>query len=392
MENSNTPDIGKPGARTARTEPLHRAHGAGAESRLVIRDERKPQKTLASDESPPAEFDKDYESEIYALERRGKRREIIAHPVPFGGANPRAAHIDWLAITVRPPQFKTHTWVMSELGRLFGFDRFTPRKTGLYGYKESAVIEEGGLLAWGGKNQRGTVYVSLNAQGCARITDWPAIRSWCECHHARITRLDIAHDDFEGQIVSIEKSYQWYEAGGFNSGGRKPQSKQAGDWWGGVKGRTVYIGDRANGKLTRIYEKGKEQGDPNSPWIRVELELHNKAREIPLDALTRPAAYLAGAYPCLRYLSKDQCKVKTIQKAAQTVYVKAVKVARMQYGKLVNLMLQVHGGDAAAVCDALKREGLPGRLDPYSYHLRTDPTLIDALDHGGPGDVALVAG
>jgi phage replication initiation protein len=361
------------------------------ESRLVIRDEREEgKKPLVSDESP-TQIDKDYESEIYRIESRGGRGVIIAHPVPFDAANLHCAHIDWCAFTVKPPEFKTHHWVMRELARLFGFDRITPRATGLYGYKFSAIIEEGGLIAWGGKNQRNTVYVSLNGQGCARVSDWSKLRAWCECHRARLTRLDLAHDDFEGKTVSIEQAKAWYDADGFNAGGRKPETKTAGDWWGRVKGRTVYIGERASGKFTRIYEKGKQQGDPSSLWTRIELELHNKSRVIPLDALTRPAAYLAGAYPCLRFLSAKQCKIKTIRKAARTSFKKAVEVARNQYGKLVNVMMDVHGGDAVAVVRSLARPGLPSRLDPYSYHLRTDPSLVYSLDAGDESDVAVVA-
>ena len=191
-------------------------------SRLVIRDESTEGKTLASDERSSGAIDPDYESEIYRLESRGCRRVNIAYPVPLDSANPHLAHIDWCAYTLRPPQFKTHLWVMSELARLFGLDLITPRATGLYGYKHSAIIEDGGLIAWGGKHQKGTVYVSLNAQGCARVTDWA--------------------------------------------------TSLAGDWWGGNKGRTVYIGARENGELARIYEKGKQQGDPASAWTRIELE------------------------------------------------------------------------------------------------------------------------
>ncbi|MBX9812898.1 MAG: replication initiation factor domain-containing protein [Burkholderiales bacterium] len=280
---------------------------------------------------------------------------------------------------------------MAELARLFGFDIYTPRAAGLYGYKHSAIIEEGGLVAWGGKNQRGTVYVSLNGQGCGRIADWEKLRAWLECHGARLTRVDPAHDDFEGKTVTIEKAKAWYDAGGFNSGGRKPESSVAGDWWGGSKGRTVYVGARHNGKLLRIYEKGKQLGEPDSPWVRVELEIHNKSRHIPLDILTRPAAYLAGAYPCLRFLSAEQCRVKTIQKAAKTTYTKAVEVARNQCGRLINLMMQVYGGDTDSVVHALARDGLPARLDPYSYQLRTDSALAYALDPGGGNDAAVVA-
>ena len=93
----------------------------------------------------------------------------------------------------------------------------------------------------------------------------------------------------------------------------------------------------------------------------------------------------------MRYLSAEQCKIKTITKAAKTAYKKAVEVARNQYGKLVNLMVQVNGGDVFAVVKALAREGLPGRLDPYSYQLRTDAALVYALDASGESHVAVVA-
>lgn len=42
------------------------------------------------------------------------------------------------------------------------------------------------------------------------------------------------------------------------------------------RGRTFYVGRRENGKLLRVYEKGKQLGAENSPWVRIELELHNK--------------------------------------------------------------------------------------------------------------------
>lgn len=384
--------IGQSGGGAGGEMPRSGAPVAPApESRLVKRDERTDKKPLASDERLVGEIDPDYESEIYRMESRGGRGVIVAYPVPLEFANPYLAHIDWCAFTVKPPPFKTHNWVMAELARLFGLDVITPRATGLYGYKHSAIIEEGGLIAWGGEHQKGTVYVSLNAQGCARITIWEKLRAWFECYNARLTRVDLAHDDFEGKTVNIEQAKIWYDAGGFNAGGRKPTTSLAGDWWGGNKGRTVYIGGRENGKLTRVYEKGKQLGDPASPWTRIELELHNKSRVIPLDALIRPAAYLAGAFPCLRFLSAEQCRIKTIQKAAKTAYKKAVEVARNQYGKLVNLMMQVHGGDSTAVVRALARVGLPGRLDPYSYQLRNDQALVYSLDAWDEGHVAVVA-
>lgn len=93
-------------------QPRSGAASAPQASRLVIRDERKD-KSLASDERSGGEIDTDYESEIYRLESRGGRGVIVAYPVPLESANPYIAHIDWCAFTVKPPQFKTHLWVIS---------------------------------------------------------------------------------------------------------------------------------------------------------------------------------------------------------------------------------------------------------------------------------------
>ncbi len=290
------------------------AHG---DSRLVIREERVPTGIpLVAPESLVADPFPDFEAEIYRLEARGERAELIAHPVPLNGANPSAAYIDWCAFTVPASQDFAFGWIAHELQETFGFGLIAKRKTGLYGYKESALIEDGGLVAWGGKNQRGTVYVSLNALGCSRIRSWSTIHDWCSKHNARLTRVDPAHDDLQGTAMSIDRAHALWVSGGFNGGGRRPSAHPAGDWWGLTKGRTVYVGERGNGKLLRIYEKGKQLGDPTSAWVRIELALHSKSRVIPLDILLKPGAYLAGAYPCLAYLSAEQCKIKIIRKAA----------------------------------------------------------------------------
>jgi phage replication initiation protein len=54
-----------------------------------------------------------------------------------------------------------------------------------------------------------------------------------------------------------------------------------------------------------------------------------------------------------------------------------VENAKRHCGKVVNLMLDVLGGDYAGVVDGLIRPGYPTRIDPYSYHVRQDPTRLD---------------
>jgi phage replication initiation protein len=177
----------------------------------------------------------------------------------------------------------------------------------------------------------------------------------------RITRIDLAHDDFGGQTVSVAQARAWYDEGHFNTGGRTPEARLVDDL-GSDKGKTLYVGHRQNGKLCRVYEKGKQLGDPQSPWCRAEVEFRAKSRVIPHDILVRPSDYLAGAFPCLAYLSLRQDKVRTLKKSAEIGYRRVVECLRTQYGPALNLMLRVEGGDPFAVLEQAMRPGTPKRL------------------------------
>lgn len=280
------------------------------------------------------------------------------------------AHIDWCAFTVTPPDGENPTWLFRTLLQFLPILNFTPTGRGWNGYKERLTITglgetDLGLLALGGASQRGSLHVELNAQACALISDWSALQAWGEQHKAKITRIDLAHDDLNGEGVTIKAGLEWLEAGLFNLNGRPAKARLIDDLGSG-DGKTFYVGKRANGKMLRIYEKGKQLGDSESPWVRVEVELRNKSRLIPWDALIHPGNYLAGAYPCLAYLSNVQDKIKTITKAVEISLEASVEHLHQTGGKLINLMLHVHSGDAFAVVDELKRDGIPQRLKAYA--------------------------
>ncbi|MBY0468929.1 MAG: replication initiation factor domain-containing protein [Burkholderiaceae bacterium] len=267
------------------------------------------------------------------------------------------------------------------------------RGNGGSGFKYAGDLGDGlGLVRWGGDSQRGRVLFSMMGKGCAMVNDWPGLSAWLEEHGARITRVDVAHDDIEGRVASIEWAIEQYRTGGFNAGGRTPRHEVAGDWLNGeaaTAGRTLYVGNRASGKLCRVYEKGKQLGDSSSRWTRVEVEWHRQDRVIPFDVLTKPGQYLAGAYPCLRSLSVDQSRVRTVAKGATVSFDKAVENAKLQAGKLVHLMLRVYGGDYSEVVQRLQREGIPTRIEPYSYQVLEAP---ERLDEDAPGSYAELIG
>lgn len=140
------------------------------------------------------------------------------------------------------------------------------------------------------------------------MNDWLAVHDFIEDKQGRITRVDLTHDDFDG-LITLAQAKEWFEAGDFHSGKGYPPSGEYIDDFGSGKGKTLYVGSGKNGKVLRIYEKGKQLGDPQSPWIRWELELHNKDRVLPLDTLLYPARYLAAGYPPCEWISSNQFPV-----------------------------------------------------------------------------------
>lgn len=290
-------------------------------------------------------------------------------------APPQTALIDWLAFTLTlPPEAAQFphpiAWLLNQLIELLNLPPVSFERTGKgwNGYTERLNIGENsryGLIAFGGDHQRGTVHVELNARACALVPDWYILQQWGESLGAKITRVDLAHDDMKAEVVSIATARAWYEAGEFTSSGRPPAAKLIDDMGSG-KGKTLYIGKRANGKVLRVYEKGRQLGDPSSPWVRVELELHNKSRLIPWDVLITPTTYLAGGYPCLAFLAIVQDKIRTISKAVQITIGSMVQYLRTVGGKSIHVLMQVHFGDAFAVINAIKREGVPRRLRNYA--------------------------
>lgn len=360
------------------------AAGVGAPAGGDAPDAQQPTRVVTTGRKNPSE--KPYPLDnltgervrLFASGREGV--SIIRYLEPEESVSPGAALVDALAFSLIPPDERSYTWVVQQMAQFIDIESFEQRR-GLFGFRHSARFGEGaGIMAWGGESQRGRVYFSLMGKGCSMVKDWPALAAWLELHKATIKRADVAYDDFEGKVVNIAWAIEQYKTDGFNAGGRKPVHQCMGDWLEGeasTKGRTLGVGNRDSGKYARIYEKGKQLGETTSPWTRVEVEWRAQDRFIPFDILTRPGHYLAGAYPCLAFLSDEQSRIKTVSKAVQIAYDSAVENAKRHCGKIVNLMLDVLGGDYAGVVEGLIRPGYPTRIDPYSYHVRQDPTRLD---------------
>lgn len=301
--------------------------------------------------------------ELFAVGNHGKYK-LIFTPKAKSDGEPLAALTDYLNTTF-PFNYSTENIIeLVQHFRLFlgeMFDHLPSRKGGLHGYQTSYNIgKTGGLFAFGG--QRGTALVSLPGSACALIEDWHSVyHLFYEILKGRITRWDGAVDVFDGS-PSVDQAVEWYKAGQFTAGGNKPSCSQQGNWIDDDgSGRTFYIGKRKNGKLLRVYEKGKQLGDSSSPWVRWELELHNRDRIIPWEVILEPGKYLAASYACMDWVNDKQERIRTTQQATTISYQHLTKYARQAYGPLINVMLQVEGSPEKVI-ERLQRSGSPARL------------------------------
>lgn len=293
---------------------------------------------------------------------RGESFTTTPHPT----AHSNSAITDWLNCTFK---LSMHPEVLSvffnDLRHAIS-KQSSPaleRGRGLHGWKRSFSIE-GTEALFGIGGQNGTALLSIPGTTCALFSNENWLNLVSLLHQsldAKITRWDGAVDDYEGKH-SVNWAVEQYKAGHFTTGGNRPSCSQMGNWLEeDGRGRTFYVGRRKNGKLLRVYEKGIQLGSPDSPWVRWELELHSRDREIPWNVITEPGKYVAGAFDATGWITEEACRIKTFQNTAEIAYDSLVRHASNAYGPLLNVMNAVEGS-ADQVLNKLIREGKPKRL------------------------------
>lgn len=280
------------------------------------------------------------------------------------GSHPYAAITDFLNCTFRFSSSAPMETLFAALFAVLG-KKFAPaidRGRGLHGYQRSFKLgDSSAIFAIGG--QAGTAYLSLPGAACALISDWHQVVAYLrDTLHANVTRWDGAVDDYLG-THSVNDAVALFQAGQFTSGGNTPSCNQNGNWiQPDGSGRTFYVGKRKNGKMLRVYEKGMQLGGLWHPWVRWEVELHNKDRIIPWEVLLEPGRYFVGCYPsALNWAQVEMSKIRTLQKQSTISYEHLTAYAAVAYGPLLNVMLKVEGS-ADAVLKKLHRHGTPRRL------------------------------
>jgi len=252
-----------------------------------------------------------------------------------------------------------------------GLDIGEIEQKGLHGYTWSFKVtvretgETAGFVAAGGTNF-GSVLYSFSGKGCKHISASRIYALLKRVKGGRITRIDIAYDDLEGTRTPFDVR-EAYRQGQFKNRGQNPKCDQAGPWespehWG--DGLTFYVGKRETGKMLRAYEKGKQLGDPHSPWVRFEVEISRKKRDIPLTCLKDLVGTFIGAYKWLEWAAEEQgAGIGLIAQEEQRITVNhLVKHAKRSYGKLFGTLLQI-GVTTEHLVSIIRSVGTPRRLD-----------------------------
>lgn len=285
--------------------------------------------------------------------------------------------IDWLHATweckdAEPQWVAENLFKGPHLDRTFHFEV----GGGIHGFKESLGVFtniDGDLhrvaqVAYGGESQRGRAFLQLTGEGCAalglnedmRVRD--ALHGLLAQANAKVTRLDLAFDTEE---LAIRDCLKAYRGGEFGSGGKQPSCSVAGDWIDHQgAGRTLYVGKSRNGKLCRCYEKGKQLGDKDSKWLRLEVQFGARDRVIPLEALRFSDAVFSGANRFFERVSATVPRiVETVVKGGEIVVDKLVEHAKTAYGALVHQLAKFKS--AEEIVHMLRVEGAPRRMKPF---------------------------
>lgn len=303
----------------------------------------------------------------------GAARATLPRAVTRGesGKTAERAKVDWLNTTFGAPECSVQAMV-AMIGKFMGRPVSGTEGRGLFGFQSAVKLRaywngsmcDVGSIAYGGESQRGRWMLQLTGKGCGLVSDWQSLHAMLYDLDAKVTRVDLACDFMHGEHT-VDEAVQLHRDGGFTGAGRPPSTEVAGDWLDGLRGRTLYVGKGSNGKMLRVYEKGIQLGDMGSPWVRYEVQLGARDRDIPLDVLLEPTRFFAGCYPCLEAMVSEAAhKVPTSRSEAKVSLGHLLFHAKRCYGKLFDVLAKLGGFDETELVEEVRIVGIPRRLSP----------------------------
>lgn len=285
----------------------------------------------------------------------------------------RVSKIDWLNATFEAPAMSVHG-LLAFIGEVMDKPITAELDGGMFGFTErhriTARLDDGakvevGSVALGGESQKGRWLLQLNGKGCGLVTDWHSVQELLEGLAATISRVDLAVDFLDGEY-SVDDAMSLYHDGAFINRGRNPELDTQGAWHElGTKGRTMYVGKLKNGKTLCVYEKGRQLKMPDSNWTRFEVRLGNRDRVIPLDILTNPDRFFAGAYPALAHMLETAAQeIPTVREEVKGSLAHGLYHLERCYGKYIHQTLASTGCSMSDLVEEVRVVGIPKKVEP----------------------------
>ncbi len=248
--------------------------------------------------------------------------------------------------------------------------------------------------------QAETIHANLYGHACTFAAHaWnKRIADIVQSHNAKLTRIDLALDFFDGLEGGLDQIKSEYDQGLCNADGKRLKCNMVGDWSAHPRdGRSLYFGSKEAGKQTNVYEKGHQLFgfEARSKWLRIELRYGNKLRTLPVEMLRKPAGFFAGASDwhqraLIKARSAPQAeKIKTTGRLA-------LETVQAEVSRNVRWALNTAAPTIAAAFKHLSdddflqlvtNQRLPGRLQNFSEsELHT--AFSNAFTRAGSGNAA----
>lgn len=301
--------------------------------------------------------------------------------------------IDWINITLDATQFfgsnalsqqhqqmQAINQVSKMLLKTIGFAVDVECETGRNFYDRCFMLEnKAGFVCIGG--QKDTILIMINGVGCNyALLNWEfnLFERLRTLQRVVITRIDLAYDSFDKRWLTVDLFDTVHSKGGFNKGGRNPEVEYRGNWKNpNGRGRSLYIGSRKSSKFCRIYEKGKQLGDPKSYWLRIEVEFKSRDIYIPLSVLLHPTDYFIAAYPCFFLIEESDflSRYDTRNKNELLTFDKAFELVKKQYGRYLHFFRECYQDDTELLNQLtnIANKNVPEKLDIFTIpkHLKS---------------------
>lgn len=315
--------------------------------------------------------------------------EVLEIPKRLGHGDD-SSFIDWVNITFHLSTACRYSSALNKLDQLsiirvmsaklemiFGYGVTDEGGNGCNYYKRSFILgDKWGHILIGGQND--TIMVMISGNGCAAAASGWESRLYDflknEAIRPKITRIDLAYDDLNGEQYSVDEALADHRLGLYSRTNRRPKCECIGDWdLPDGRGRTFYVGVRTSDRYLRVYEKGMQLGAKWHKWVRVELELKSKDTLIPFEILLSAGAYLAAAYPALEWISEHKAdRMLTKATVTEIGINKQIEITKKQQGNAIGALVEIFGPEEALRL-ITRNDKVPDRLKTHDFRFSAEP-------------------